>query len=1130
MVGSRQIDALENRHRLEEACEPYGLLGHFYDDDIFVIPREQLDVTPNLASQLAASLHRSGYAPSVTDGGVELTVPAEDDAARKLAEILSQSLYALRHLHPERFLGRRFPGSHVPESTEGLELPLSARLMHRVVADDFMPDDKKPPVLDLFRSTGPYLASVDADPLILFDAASQIASHAGGVNASQALEALYSGAFKDFPINNDPKSESAQETLEALRTMLSDAAGPELNHVTLCNSGAEANEVALCIASLQRPGKKTIMSFEGAFHGRTMWALHSTWNPSKRLRFEMDDFKACWIPWPKWDGSEQRESVQSDVPAEYFQPLGAASRQCPEGAEALEASEFETLCAVESALETGDIVAILLECMQSEGGDRWATERFFCRLRALALAYEVPFIVDEVQTGFHLGGPFFWHKNYQLPAAPDLVTSAKKCQVGAVVSRWALEFPMEVHLTSAVRGLTQAAMVSEEGAARYQKLVEPSLKTLREAFPDLVLAPRAQGYSFAFDLPTPTHMQHFIKERIWRGYMVYGAGNRTLRFRMNAEMTPKSLQALFQRLTDSLETLSAGIEPTWRNVPLPDQAPPWPPAVPALTSGYRISPVLPEEYPLVRDALVAIENATYEPARQDDMDQFGELLKEPGSLCLVALEGTGSLGEAKVAGMAFAFPLRCFARIEGPDKDPLRASGRVLYSADVCVHPDHRGHGLGSALKHAQITAAMEARDEHGIRRYDFMTGRNRIGATDAMQAINSRYGAWPARRLEGQYRGEGAADYYRIPLCAPRLPHVPSGNSSSDVLSLNSGVQQRITLRTDSSAPSSELHALLSAGSLNGAIANKMSLCNFVTPGVSRAMEILRATAPKGLSHLVVSNGRSEMFDKGLRAFKFHRPKGRTVISVGPVHAGWTTAAARSITLPTDAPENIFDWPTLIDATLEPALLYQQLKETIDAHGAESILTVIVEPLYEETGRLMPRSVLERIQTMCRNADVPLTLVENTTGLYRNGLAPWLSDAWSLEPDALFYFPGGQLGLSFLGDRYYVADKLTLISTWDGDEVSLTRLTWELRVVRHCDVAAQTAALQDAIRPLGKTDGLGLYQTVSVSDGPIKQQALRDAGIEVGLSDAGSLVFAPALNISSSELSRLKKSIHDLI
>ena len=42
-------------------------------------------------------------------------------------------------------------------------------------------------------------------------------------------------------------------------------------------------------------------------------------------------------------------------------------------------------------------------------------------------------------------------------------------------------------------------------------------------------------------------------------------------------------------------------------------------------------------------------------------------------------------------------------------------------------------------------------------------------------------------------------------------------------------------------------------------------------------------------------------------------------------------------------------------------------------------------------------------------------------------------------QPRCNVLFPGGQLGLSFIGDRYYVPDKLTLVSTWDGDEVSLS-------------------------------------------------------------------------------------------
>ena len=237
--------------------------------------------------------------------------------------------------------------------------------------------------------------------------------------------------------------------------------------------------------------------------------------------------------------------------------------------------------------------------------------------------------------------------------------------------------------------------------------------------------------------------------------MVYGAGNRTLRFRLNTEMTPLDLDALFERLESSLTTLRAGADPSWQRISLPDQATSWPPPPSKLHTDYRIVQVSAQDFGLVRDSLVAIENATYEPARQDDMDEFGQLLHETGSLCLVATRGDCSLGEAEIAGMAFAFPLRCFRHIEGPDTD-LCSALTVFCTRPISVFIEHRGKGLGAALKHAQVVAAMRMTNSDGTSRYDFMTGRNRIGATDAMQVINSRYGAWSARRLSNQYRGEG--------------------------------------------------------------------------------------------------------------------------------------------------------------------------------------------------------------------------------------------------------------------------------------------------------------------------------------------------------------------------------------
>ena len=904
MAKVSEIDALENRHRFEEVCEPYGLIGGGSDSDEFLVPVEQLKQTPGLGDELFLKARDAGLGCRMSDSGLHFTIPTEPHEARSAAEVLEECLYDLRECHPERFLARRFPGSNVPVDDDRLALPMSAQFMRRVVDGSFVPDDKKPPVLDLFRSTGPYLASVESDPLVLFDAASQIASHAGGVNGSRALEALYTGEFADFPIRNIVDSSRSKDVVSRLKDLLSEAAGEGLNHVTLCNSGAEANEVALRIASQQKPGRKRILSFEGAFHGRTMWALHSTWNPAKRLRFEMDGYRAHWVKWPRWNGELPIANDSHDVSEAYFKPLGACRRQMPANADELQRREYESLLAVEEALETDDIVAILVECMQSEGGDRWATERFFCHLRALALAYDTPFIVDEVQTGFSLGGPFFWHRLYRLPQPPDLVTSAKKCQVGAVISRCAVDFPVELNVTSVVRGLAQAEMVSESEASKYEAYVKRKLEVLKDAFPNHVLDPRALGYSFAFDLPSPEEMQHFVAERLWRGYMVYGAGDRTLRFRLNTEMTRTSLDALFERLKGSLETLRSQQPLVTKAERIPDQAPSWPPAPTQIHPDYRLIEITTDTFHLVRDALITLENATYEPERQDDIDAFGRYLREPGSLCFIATRNADEQDLARVdlVGMSFAFPLRCFEHIPGPKTDPMLRTGRVIYSADICVHPDHRGRGLGAALKHKQVVTAMAMRNENGNRRYDFMTGRNRKGHTDAMESLNRRYGAWEAARLEHQYGGNGVASYYRIPLCAPHLPHIPECEEH-EAVDFDPGLEQRIRHDARPGSGSGEMDRLLKSGCLNGAIANKMSLCNFVTPGVSRGMEILRATAPEGLKHLIVANGRAEAFDKALRGFKFHRPKASTVLTVGPVNAGWTTAAARSIALPSSDP-----------------------------------------------------------------------------------------------------------------------------------------------------------------------------------------------------------------------------------
>ena len=140
---------------------------------------------------------------------------------------------------------------------------------------------------------------------------------------------------------------------------------------------------------------------------------------------------------------------------------------------------------------------------------------------------------DEVQVGFGLGGPFAWHSKFRLlnargqPDYPDAVTFAKRAQVGVVMSRFADPEPASAHNASLVRGRIHADMVStSHNAERIEKLVAPRLAQIARAYPHLVQHPRAAGYAFAFDLPTPAQLDAFIGQRFWRGAIVFAAGTR----------------------------------------------------------------------------------------------------------------------------------------------------------------------------------------------------------------------------------------------------------------------------------------------------------------------------------------------------------------------------------------------------------------------------------------------------------------------------------------------------------------------------------------------------------------------------------------------------------------------------
>jgi acetylornithine/N-succinyldiaminopimelate aminotransferase len=151
--------------------------------------------------------------------------------------------------------------------------------------------------------------------------------------------------------------------------------------VFFANSGAEANEAAIKLARKYGAGsgKYEIITFENAFHGRTLAALAAT-------------------------GQEKYQKG--------FEPM-------PEGFKQV---KFNDLAAVKQAI--GDkTVAIMLELVQGEGGVNVARADFVLGLRKICDDKKLLLIIDEVQTGIGRTGKMFAYQNYGI--LPDIMTLAK---------------------------------------------------------------------------------------------------------------------------------------------------------------------------------------------------------------------------------------------------------------------------------------------------------------------------------------------------------------------------------------------------------------------------------------------------------------------------------------------------------------------------------------------------------------------------------------------------------------------------------------------------------------------------------------------------------------------------------
>lgn len=277
---------------------------------------------------------------------------------------------------------------------------------------------------------------------------------------------------------------------EELAQKLGEVSGYEDYALFLCNSGAEANENALKLASFHN-GRKKVIAFSKAFHGRTAGAVAIT------------DNKSIVAP------INSTEHVK-------FLPFNDE--------EALEKAMDDEVCAV------------ILEGIQGVGGINVASESFLQKARQLCNQYGAVLILDSVQCGYGRSGKFFSHQYAGIH--PDLITTAKGMGNGFPIGGVLISPKFKaVHgmlgTTFGGNHLACAAAIAVLDVIKQEKLVDNALQTGNYLIENLkglagIKEVRGRGLMIGIELEEP--VDQLRKELLFNHHIFTGvAGKHTIR-------------------------------------------------------------------------------------------------------------------------------------------------------------------------------------------------------------------------------------------------------------------------------------------------------------------------------------------------------------------------------------------------------------------------------------------------------------------------------------------------------------------------------------------------------------------------------------------------------------------------
>jgi len=399
---------------------------------------------------------------------------------------------------------------------------------------------------------GPFCTDVDGN--VLMDFTSHVAAAPLGYNNPKIMEPLREFdlvdplkiAGQDFYVSSGqtPENDSLPGPAGLMERLVDITEEYGMSTVFLSNSGAEAVENAIKIAYDYSEGGQYGITFDGAFHGRTLGTL--SLNRSKAVH------RRHYPELP---------SIH-DVP--FCTERGCTADTCGCGFLTDKGSQLRRILDPDRGyLDPDEVAFIILEPVQGEGGYRIPSQAFGDELAAVADEHDITLIADEIQSGLGRTGKMWGSDHYSFE--PDVISAAKALRVGATISTKEV-FPGEPSRLSSTWGAGDI-LASLQGALTIDAIHEydllsnatqrgrQCLELLADGLgdEDCVTDIRGLGLMLAVEFDTKARRNAIQKAALQRGLLTLGCGHSVLRLLPPLDVTAREIELASELLIKAVD-------------------------------------------------------------------------------------------------------------------------------------------------------------------------------------------------------------------------------------------------------------------------------------------------------------------------------------------------------------------------------------------------------------------------------------------------------------------------------------------------------------------------------------------------------------------------------------------------